>query len=447
MIEKKFSSTLPLIDISLDVSNLSEDQQREYVGDLGRAPLVYYNGIHIQQNDIGTLKIHTFNFLPTIEMTFSDSTGMMDDNAYPLDNTIISVFIDPKSEVYEAIRLDFKITNYDILKRRGKGSDLTLKGVLNCDYLFIQKNIAYKDLTSYQAMEKIAKESGLGFASNMSSTNDKMTWINPNMQGDEFIKSIAQRAYVSDDGFIWTYIDIYRNLHFINVEAAIEGEVKEDNVLNEHYKTEKRETDNQKLVLTNDESMKNNNTFISAMQILNRSTEMSIESGYRKRVHMYDTSGNWSEKAGEFLIFDLDSINTPGSENNLIVLKSSPLGENFFKENINHEYLGKLDKDNVHLDYLYATSQNTHNINNLQKIALKIILPNPNYSLARYQKVRIAISNQATPLTAAGHINARLSGEWIIIGLGYEYSNRRGGSLEQVVTLVRRELEPDKDNG
>jgi len=149
--------------------------------------------------------------------------------------------------------------------------------------------------------------------------------------------------------------------------------------------------------------------------------------------------GSGKEKAGEFLIFDLDSITTPGRGNTQVILKSNPTGEEYFKQNIKHEYLGKLDKDNTHLDYLYAVSQNDHNINNMQKIACKIIMPNPNYAIRRYSKVQVAFSNQSQTISAS-HINSTLSGEWIVVGIGYEYSAKNGRQLEQVLTLVRREL-------
>jgi len=443
MIEQKIKAKIPLVDITINIKDMNEKESQEYVGNLGLKPLIYFAGMHIQENNINSLKIHSFNFAPTIDMVFTDSSGLLDDKQYPLDNSIISIFIDSKSEVYKEIRVDFKILKFDILKRQNGGTTFTLQGVLNCDYLFLQDNIALRDMSSYQALEQIAKDSGLGLASNLDSTNDTMTWINPYLTGSEFIQSIVQRSYAKDESFMWTYIDLYNNLNFVDVEKSIETPVKIDSTLPQTYLTEKKEIASKKLVLTNDVAMKNGNTYFSDAQILNRSTEMSIETGYRRRVHMYDISGNWGDKAGEFLIFDLDSINTPGSENNLVVLKSSPTGEDFYKNNINHEYLGKLDKDNVHLDYLYATSQNSHNINNLQKIALKILMPQANYSLARYQKVQVAFSNQSTGITA-GHVNSRLSGEWIIIGIGYESTKRNAGRLDQVVTLVRRELGLDK---
>jgi hypothetical protein len=443
MIVQKLKAKLPLKDITINLGDMSEKERQDYVGDMAQKPLIYFNGLHIQENDLKMVKIHSFNFLPTIEMNFTDKTGTLDDKSYPLDNSLVSFFVDSKSEVYKEVRLDFKVQKFDVLKRRGGSTTFTLTGVLNCDYLYLQDNVALKDMTSYQALEQIAKDSGLGYASNIDSTNDQMTWINPYMTGAQFIQSIAQRSYAKEDSFMWTYVDLYNNLNYVDVEKAIEGPVKEDGTIDQSYLTDKKEKAAKTIVLSNDDANKDSNTYFSNAQILNRSTEMSIQSGYRRRVHMYDISGNWEEKAGEFLIFDLDSINTPGSENELIILKSSPTGEEFFQKNVFHEYLGKLDKDNVHLDYLYSTSQNTHNINNLQKIALKIIMPKPNYSLARYQKVRVSFSNQGTGITA-GHLNSRLSGEWVIIGIGLESGTRKAGKLEQVVTLVRRELSPDK---
>lgn len=443
MLEQKLKSKLPLKDITLDISGMNDNESKEYIGSLGLKPLIYFNGLHLQENDIISMKLHSFNFLPTIEMEFKDSSGLLEDKSYPLDNSIISVYIDSKSEVYKEIRLDFKILNFNIIKKQSGSSRFSLKGSINCNYLYLQQNISLRKMTSYKALEQICKDSNLGYVSNINDSNDSMTWINPYLKGYEFIQSIVERSYLKEDSFLWTYVDLYNNLNLVDVESVIEEDVKIDNTLPTNYLTEKREKPSKNLVLTNDQAMKTSNNFFSAASIINRSTEMSLESGYRKRVHMYDITGNWSDKAGEFLIFDLDSINTPGSENDLVLLKSDNNDEDFYKNNISHEYLGKIDKDNVHLDYLYAKSQNIHNINNLQKIALKLILPTANFSLTRYQKVQVAFSNQTSNITS-GHINSRLSGEWIIIGIGYETGNRKGNTLEQVVTLVRRELSKDK---
>jgi len=163
MIEQKLKAKLPLIDIIIDVSSMNENEQQEYVGDMGLKPLVYFNGIHIQENDIRSLAIHSFNFAPTIEMSFSDSSGLLDDKQYPLDNSIISVFIDSKSEVYKEIRIDFKILDYDILKRESGSTTLFLEGSINCDYLYLQDNVAFREMSSYQVLEQISKDSGLGF--------------------------------------------------------------------------------------------------------------------------------------------------------------------------------------------------------------------------------------------------------------------------------------------
>ena len=52
--------------------------------------------------------------------------------------------------------MDFKVKNFDVLKKDGGGTTFTLTGVMNCDYLYLQDNVALKDMTSYQAMMQIA---------------------------------------------------------------------------------------------------------------------------------------------------------------------------------------------------------------------------------------------------------------------------------------------------
>jgi hypothetical protein len=69
-----------------------------------------------------------------------------------------------------------------------------------------------------------------------------------------------------------------------------------------------------------------------------------------------------------FLIFDVDSITSPGDK---IIMKGKPQDEEFFKQNINLIYTGKIDTDNMHQNYHYSYIQNLRNITELRKIGLE----------------------------------------------------------------------------
>ena len=181
---------------------------------------------------------------------------------------------------------------------------------------------------------------------------------------------------------------------------------------------------------------KDTNHYFEKFEIVNQSTENALQYGHRRQINYYDRSGNWSERSGAFKIYDMDSITTPGIENKGIILKGAPGDSNFLKDNVKQLYVGKLDKDNMHINMPYAYAQNKQNIIDVQKIIVQIHMPTPNYLLYRYQKIKVIFSQQEATITAS-HANNRLSGHWLIVGISNDYSK---GSNEQVVTMVKREL-------
>jgi hypothetical protein len=113
---------------------------------------------------------------------------------------------------------------------------------------------------------------------------------------------------------------------------------------------------------------------------------------------------------------------------------------------------GKIDTDNVHKYFLYAYKNNERNLSFLEKLKMKISLSSPNYNLYRFQKVEVNlfkvndIANQDDvkddSKTGTSQeertLNQRLSGEWLIIAITYNYGE--GDGFSQEITLVKREL-------
>ena len=105
--------------------------------------------------------------------------------------------------------------------------------------------------------------------------------------------------------------------------------------------------------------------------------------------------------------------------------------------NYRTEYSGKMDTDNVHENYHYAVTQNIRNKSNLTNVKVDLFLPQPNYNLYRYLKLKITFINQKQTETDKEKYDERLSGEWIIMDIRFIFS---GGKLQQKVTAVRKEF-------
>jgi GH24 family phage-related lysozyme (muramidase) len=188
-----------------------------------------------------------------------------------------------------------------------------------------------------------------------------------------------------------------------------------------------------KLLLTNDEAANGLNIHFNSFKIVNNSTSISLEHGYKDIVKYYDTNDK------SLLRFDINSLNNNTDKS--IILKGAPQDETFYKTNVNYKYIGKLDSDNMHKNYHYTSSNNNRNINDTQKIAMDVELTTPNYGIYRFQKIKIILSSN-TPTPASPMINQRLSGDWLIIDIKFMYYDK---ALRQVVSLVKRELELSDD--
>jgi len=124
--------------------------------------------------------------------------------------------------------------------------------------------------------------------------------------------------------------------------------------------------------------------------------------------------------------------------------------------NMKKYYVGKVDQDNVHLNYLYAKKQNDINLSFLQKLRMAITIPMENMSVYKMQYVELVIYELNTfnhdiylndadiKKTDSYKINEKLSGSWLITSISYIYIK---GDMKQELTLVKRNInvEYDKD--
>jgi predicted chitinase len=422
-----FSPQAKAKQIKFDATT-DQETQRQTKESLGNFPFIWYNSYQIAVTDVSYFHLYMSNNLPTVKIVFRDSLNKMKDQGFPLDDTKISVFLNPRTTQLKPIHMDFKIVNFQVDE-----PTYTVTGVLDVSKLYVKEFKSYSNISSYKVLTQIAKDTGLGFNSNINDTNDAMTWINPGERVYEFLNKIIDSSYLSDESFILGYVDYYYNYNFVDLEKELSRDLKQElgiaNVgIEEITQTQKKEGVSN-LFITNDYSMNSSNSFFESYRIINNSTSISIRQGYLTKVKFYD------EIQKDYLVFDIDSITTKGDTK--IILKGAPQDESFFKENYNTIYTGKLDTDNMHKNYHYSLIQNDRNIIDLQKIALEVVMHTPNYNVYKFQKIFVFISNQAsTPSTS--HVNNRLTGEWLIVDIQFTFD---GESYRQVLKLIKRELD------
>ena len=406
----------------------NENYKKEFADSFGNLPLVWYNSTQIEYNDVVSLELSYIDNLPTLNIKFRDTLGLMKDTGIPLDDSGISLFLNPRTKFLKPIHMDFKIVDYS------NDNDLyDITGVIDLKDLYLRKFKSYPQKTSYRLYEQVAKDLGLGYNSNIDETDDKMTWINTGSRLFEFINGVTKHTYKSDETYLIQYIDFYYNLNYVDVEKEMKRDItKELGIANlgieEAVKTMDKDTLARNF-LSNDYSVKQTNFYFEKFTVINNATRISLTKGYLTKLKFYD------ELQKNFLVFDIDALTSPADEK--ILLRGAPQDETFFKENINLVYSGRLDMDNVHKNYYYAVVQNKINYMELSKIGVILELPTPNYNLYKFQKIFLILSNQKSS-PSRPLMNTRLTGQWLISDIAFTFI---GGKFRQRVELSKRDLE------
>jgi hypothetical protein len=460
MIKRITSSDRVLEDLTISYrKDVAPADAVQWADDLGKFPYLvfsYLDKLALEAKDIIYFKLYGDRYIPEMECTFRDPTNKLADYMFPLDKSIVSLMIKANSENLMPIRCDFYINNFNLVKGGTRDDKIyTMKCIL--DLPIVIKNSSFSKMSSFNVLKQISSETLLGFVSNIDDTNDIMTWINP---GEDVIREfipeeVVPYSYKSDDSFLWSFIDYYYNLNYIEIETALnEDTTNQQTILNSKDISGSETTI--PLVLSNHPDKRSSNLYIDRWNLDNDSTDINIDISYEPWIYYID------DLKQNFVQLLLDTISTAGEDKSSIVLKQRNDSVNTNVVNSQQKkkyYLGRLDTDNAHKNLLYAEKQNENNILSLQKIKINVILPNPNFSLYRFQLVDVVIYDLNDMETKKGKddhdvnqvyanqnkINNRLSGKWLITGINWvmDRANVKGGGQSvfvQEITMVRREL-------
>jgi len=405
-------------------------------------------GTSIDPTDVKYVKLFNNKFLPEIELYCTDSKGVLFNDFYPFDHdTLLCIFVKSNSEIPHPIRMDFRISEYETISNAGKLKYI-IKGILNVDELHYTKYESFEG-TSYDVLKDIALHKlGLGWSTNTTSSDDKMVWINPANTYLNFIKDITKNSYISEKSFIWTFIDFYYNLNYVNVQTEMDEFNKdEESSIKDTLFIKDDEERNVKQYLTNNQAFDMTNKYISKFNLVNQSFKVNLEKYYQNVITWYDKTENTVFKK-VLEILENDEQKIEDSKLKQLNDKDSEI----FTQNYDGEFLNKIDtEDNVHKKYSYAKSLNKFNLLSMKKMQLVITLNRINFNIKRFQNILIYIYNKSPMLDKnvnddpLQNINKRLSGYWYVTGINYSY--RRSGGQEQEITLMRRDLSIDFGDG
>ncbi len=429
--------------VKIKYSGNSNDAARKKVDAVKNTPTVYYYGVELPSQYVKSIVIDCNKFLPLAYVCFKDVYNMLHDVGFPGDNAKLTIVFPSNDDKLGPIFMDFKITKYEVEQiRETNARKIHFWGTCNVERLLIQDTVAYKGKSSYDVLKTIAGEAGLGFSSNVAGTKDLQTWACMSQDVHEFVQDTVKSAWNGESGFMWAFVDQYYNLNYLDVELALSQNINDiswfsTTIVNRAGKTNTEpDTKATKPVLTNEANMRNTNLYFTGEKILNQSTDISLKRGYIRNVSFYDKDGNWESKAGKYKLYALDTITSTGNSAPHVILKGEPGDTKFYDMNSGTYYMGVIDTANAHTDYLWARMQNSENIKDLQKVCMQVILPQPNYNVRRFEKVKLLFVNNTAAQTGQ-QTNVKLNGEWLVVGITFEWNN---STMFQKLNLVKREI-------
>jgi len=441
-------------------------------------PYIKIGGVPLTSIELMT--IDESGFIPTLTLTFIDGQGKFAGEAFPKTDLLLSLYLKVGNEKLKPVRCDFLIKSVKTMAPKysgekeglGIGVTYTIRGELYIPNIYKSISKSYSDSTSKEALTSVATELGLGFAENESKPTDKMTWINPNTSHLSFIQKVLNHSYQDDDSFFIGFIDKYYYLNYIEVNKQLKTGDFDSTYVNHANpmglgikQTEKDNPETNEInetfvenFLTTSIEARGDSNYIVEISILSDQGDILKNQGFSKKIYYYDhlkkIEDEPSEKIIDFFMEPLKSQDR-GTADFLI-----PLDEDLAKTSITKWM--NIDYGNTHTEFNAARLLNSHNINELGKIKLKVRINNINFQVIRGSMIPLYITTQYgdklmksvgdledTPETKASLLeeipDEQLSGLYYVLGAKYYYDSLDKNGLYTELILARREWRPSAE--
>ena len=449
-------------------------------------PYVEIDNYIVPQDRLVSLSINQTGFLPELTISFMDTTGVFSGMYFPRTNPILKLYIKALSPSLKPIRSDYLITNIVSSELStlytGAGSiesiyTLTAKLYVPGIYGNTIQSIPKKK--SWEALKSLADHLKLGFATNETSTNDLMTWLNPNGTIENFIQDICARAYKNEKSFFGCFIDTNYILNFVNYEKAISKETKVMQTAGDGMESQysaitssntaeskddkPKETDLIDVLLSSSIRDTHTGFHIAHYAMYSNHGEVLSKQSFKKSIMWHDRKFYLENK------LPINHYVEPLSEKTIESKEAAyqkPRLATFSKEQTNR-WVG-VDYNNGHENYKFARLLNSHNIDELGKNYLVVKLSGVTQAIYRGGKVDVVIKRllssdrdsiapdskfEQSPDAIKGTeevLDLYLTGPYIVKDIIYEFDGSPQTSEFKYSTeliLVRREwIEISDDN-
>jgi len=449
-------------------------------------PLIVINTHRFTEDQIEYMSMSIGDKIPSISIAIKDENHNFAIDT-PMDGDVISLYLRPPDiENQKPIRIDF-----DIVDISSDPSTLVfgLNGIMKIPKFFAEVCKSFGKGTSFDHLQSVCEDIGLGFASNETATDDTMTRFCPYDTYECFVNDTISHTYKDDDSFFNWYIDPYYYLCLVNLNKQFDLEDKYDDVnistttpLSGGVNDEKaKDTIKGNLVLTNRSDRLGTNIFIESWSMQNKSAAVWIKNGYKRYSQYLDID---NENKTEYISNFVDPHTTAGSEKDFIIQKGRA-NDGFYKDQVKYKWLGKQSISNVHDNYIFSEILNFQNLQEIQKLSLNVELSGMNFYIYKYMKIPLEIyesggsnkfniaklknrdkelgesdgfdkqakqedlqggrSSEGYPMTKEGFgsdqrdqvLNSHISGSYLVNSIKYTYT--KPGPVKMSLNLIRRE--------
>jgi hypothetical protein len=426
----------------------------------GLHPIIEVNRYAFSPGEILTLEIDETGNIPTCHVSVVMMDGKFISTAFPKDGDKMSIFIRSRKDELKPLRADFSIISVSGMPstdETGERSIIYMGGILSIPGYIGEHCKAYKDMTSFDSLIKLATDLGLGFASNETLTNDKMTWICPYQTYEKFMMSVTQAAYKDDSSFYKSWIDHNYYMNLLNVNTQFSDEVDIDKAFeemsrdNDYFNKQEIQKFETSLLLTNAGAASGTGNFIKSYTLINNSGNVVLDNGYRRYLQYYEAHLQSNAPSDKYKSFFIEPMHTDGAKDKIILRGRAhdPTSGTEYK----YKWLGlqtSLPTGNVHENYLHAMVSNWQNNEEIDKLMLYCQLGKCNFNIYRGQRIPVIIMNignaerqkitqdDSQPAESKVSYDRFLSGYYMVHGFKYSWSSATN-NFQQDLYLTRRE--------
>ena len=384
------------------------DKQSKEIGAF--EPFILCNGVQVASNEIDSLNLVLEGKVPRCNISFNDSHGAFKVDSMPRDGDFFTVLLNSKhQETFKSIHMDFDIVEVQSEAEAPNspgGSLISLSGVCKVPRLYAEDCQILDSDTALTHLETVARELELGLATNIDATDDAQARIQAYTTYFDFIKSIVEDSYVSDDAFVKFYIDQYYYVNFIDINKIFNSpSPKLDEVMTvltgfaeseaKKGKTEDTtDSDNVEvpLILTNHKDLSGLSCHVVDYELINNSNKISLEGGYSRTCQLYDNNSDAGDRFQEFTIEplvteELSELDEP--------LRGNRKDERY-KDQVKFKYMGRQNAGddglgNTHSNAIYTKLHDAQNNMEIEKMKLKVNVVGFNPSLYKFCKVPVVM--------------------------------------------------------